>query len=212
VDDVKTIDMQFFGEHDPYMRWRSEAGQQLIQSLVLSEKAKKFAIAREIHITNTFRVTVNSMNIMFSTFLSIALGQLAIHRFNIKSGRLLTRIFSLMTGVIVYLFIDEVLTYNWNMNADEAAVNQGDDYFEGAIEYYDKLRKRNAALYELLGPRGQSMFTKEGNVKGWFGGIFGTTSVPVIKRLEHFEEMKSKKEVLNKKEDNNETDSESLKE
>ncbi len=56
------------------------------------------------------------------------------------------------------------------------------------------------------------MFTKEGDVKGWLGGIFGTTSVPVIKRLEHFEEMKSKKEVLNKKESKNKTDSESMKE
>jgi hypothetical protein len=49
------------------------------------------------------------------------------------------------------------------MNANEAAVNQEEDYFEGAIEYYDKMRKRNAALYDgsqKCGPRGQSMFTK----------------------------------------------------
>ncbi|CAG2121358.1 unnamed protein product, partial [Medioppia subpectinata] len=40
VDDVKTVDLRFKGEHNPYMKWRSAAGKAFIESLVLSERAK----------------------------------------------------------------------------------------------------------------------------------------------------------------------------
>jgi len=173
------------------MKWRTEAGKVLLESLVLSEKAKKFAIAREIHLANTFRFHINSISIIVTTILSIALGQEAINRFRIPRiliYRSAIRLFSLVIGFSVWCLVSEIFNYNWSVNADEAAVNQGEEYYEGAVEYYDKMRKRNAALYVLLGERGKSMFTKEGNVKG----LFGTTSVPVIERLEYLDNLKNK--------------------
>lgn len=80
-------------------------------------------------------------------------------------------------------------SYSWNVSADEAAIAQGPDYYEGAVEYYNKILKRNAALHQLLGSVGRKKFTPEGEMKGLF------SSVPSFqKRLKLIYELKPEEE------------------
>ena len=182
VDDVKFNEVTLFGHtlnESSLSGTKSEALKKLIESLVLSEKAKKFAITREIHFADNYRVFSEMLNIMVSSFAAVGVGQQIILTMNIRGKYLVSFIFrlcSLVLGLGFWFLVRQSYTYGWNIAADEAAVNQGPEYYEGAVEYYQKLIQRNAALYELLGSEGPKRYTKDGEPKGLF------SSVPSLKK------------------------------
>ena len=180
----------------------------LIESLVLSENAKRFAITREIHFADNYRVVTEALNIMFSTMAAVGVGQSMILAMNLRRKYILSLIFricSLVLGIGVWFLIRQLYTYDWNKTADVGAVEQGNDYYEGAIEYYQKIMQRNAALYQLLGSEGPKRYTKNGEPKGLF------TSVPSLeKRLKNINEFKEEMDSKSNENNNESNDSETI--
>ena len=176
-----------------------DALNQLKEALVLSDKAKRFAITREIHLTNNFRVFTETVNILVSSLLGVGLGSHLIIKKNIRQRYLLSfaiRLSFATLGVCIWFIVRQAYHYSWNVAADAKAIHQGSDYYEGALEYYQKVMQKNAALYVLLGNEGQKMYTEDGEEKGLL------STVPSFKkRLEKIEEMNPKDDE--QKEDEN---------
>ena len=193
-EDVKTIDLRFVGEHNPYVRWRSEEGQQLIESLVLSDKAKKFAIARHIHLANNLTLFIDCLNVSLSTIVGLGLAQVAIKRIKVFGKSLgpqvVFRGLSLILGFFVWMKLNQINNYYSGLRADKRTVSLGDDYLNGAIEYYNKLKIRNASFNKLMREEKIKMvFNEDGEVKGLLTAYLLT----IGRRLDYLNALKESK-------------------
>lgn len=148
--------------------WDSDAANSLIDSLVLSNDAKSFAIFREIYAANTNSVLLFSLfkgGIVYSTYLT---GKLLSHRqewiYYLKPWARV--VFYGVIGValsLVYIGISDIYSC-WNdKNMDTSAIKQGINIINGGIEYYDKQLQRNVALRHLMGGEGPPLYEVTGN-------------------------------------------------
>ncbi|CAG2165164.1 unnamed protein product [Oppiella nova] len=190
VDDVKTIDLRFKGEQNPYTKWRSEAGQAFIKSLVLSPNAKKYAIAQRIHSANNVNLFADCLNITVSTAVALGLAQELINR--VKSlktfgQRFVVRSVSLIIGYCLWSTFNQTINYWSSLRADKRTVSLGDDYLEGAVEYYRKLKTRNAAFYRLTeDDSGWKVFTADGEDRG----LLSARLLTISRRLNYLNQLK----------------------
>ena len=173
LEDVKTTDFRFLGEHNPYAKWRSESGQLFLKSVVLSDNAKKFAIGRQIFAANNINVLVDSLNVGLSTVIALGLAQAFLNTrkapfYRTLPAQLVIRTISLCVGFYVWVQMNKVINYFTSLRADKKAISLGDDYLNGAIEYYSKLKVRNSKFIELMDPNLWTMrpFTEEGELRG----------------------------------------------
>lgn len=153
------------------INWESEAGRQLEESLILGENAKKFAIARELFYVKTHHVTVEagiaSGSLMFSFVSCVAASDMFLQ----QAPRLLKSIVYFPIWVLGYIIYtsgkDNYFCYR-DRRADEKAAMLGQEYAEGAVEFYSKLLQRNVALRTLFGENGPKYYTVYGNqVQKW---------------------------------------------
>ncbi|CAG2118017.1 unnamed protein product [Medioppia subpectinata] len=191
IDDVKVNEISILGVNAAELQADEESAQdfqQLIESLVLSENAKKFAITRELHMTSNDRVLNGIFISVVSLFFGVGIGQQIILSRNIRRRYLLSvciRLVSAAIGLTLFLVIREMLYYGWDKAADEAAIKQGYAYFEGAVEYYQKLIQRQEALDNLMAKnklKGESL-------KDTLLTLFDVKGVSNSKRLERVLEL-----------------------
>ncbi|CAG2179498.1 unnamed protein product [Oppiella nova] len=155
VDDIKLSEISIYGVNAEQLEPDSESAEalnQLIQSLVLSENAKKFAITRELHLCNNDRVINGMLTTIFTSFLGIGVAQQIILSTRIRRRHFQSlglRLVFLGIGVFLYLVVREMCYYSWMSSADKAAIAQGEAYYDGAVEYYNKLLQREQALKQL---------------------------------------------------------------
>ncbi|XP_054158809.1 uncharacterized protein LOC128957119, partial [Oppia nitens] len=171
VDDVKTVDLRFFGQHDPYIKWRSPAGQAFIQSLVLSDRAKKYAVGHQILVANNANLALNALNVTTATAVAVGLPYMIITRtklFTAVQHRFIVTAISLVIGYYLWSVVNQLVNYTASSRADKHIVSLGDDdYIDGAIEFLEKLMTRNAAFNVLTEDLPSwRMFTDDGEVKG----------------------------------------------
>lgn len=176
IDDVNLKELQIVGQMaDNFANTsKSDALRQLKEALYLSDKAKRFAITREIHLSNNFKVVFEAMIIAVSMLFGVGLGSHFIVTRNIRRNLLVSfviRLLSAAFGLCLWFISRQMCYYSLNCSADECAVNQGTDYYEGALEYYEKQMQKNAALYALLGESGRKKFTEDGEEKGLFSTV-----------------------------------------
>lgn len=181
------------------IHWSSPDGQALESSLILSDAAQKFAIAREISKANSHQVTLHMAINGTATF---ALYYLA-YSFNRKANlfarplSLRLTLYSLLGSIVftTWLFIKDVTTYRSEESADEKAAGISEEYAKGALEFYTKILQRNLALRSLLGEEGQNLFTASGNARE----NFRTKHVPFVvhrdKAAQRYESLKKSVEV-----------------
>lgn len=148
--------------------WDSRAGELLLQSIVLSEKAKKFAIAREIQYGSTYHVTVETLLRLSFLFMAYASGFCLNHLLQLK--RIMKRwgrgaVFSAIGGTFYLLFLlaDDTYYCRRDVKVDMKAAKYGPEYAEGGVEFYNKLLQRNMALRVLMGSEGDRLYTLYGN-------------------------------------------------
>ena len=136
--------------------------------MVLSDDAKRFAIAREIHRGQT--ISYLSNGIILPIF--IAVGYLT-SRFINKKFVLFKRppvfrlsMYCIMATLVTYtsVLFEDAMKYYTEGGLDEKTCGLGARYAKGGIEYYDKLIKSNIAL-RTLQPDNQAknMFNIQGN-------------------------------------------------
>ena len=149
--------------------WSSSAGEELQNALVLSDKAKAFAIAREIFYVKSFGVHINTVMQTCSLLLAYTSGSVLNDRFlltlRLKPWARFS-VFSLIAvaWLSVYIVVNDTVQCWYDNSVDESAAKLRKIYAEGGFEYYNAVLRRNHALRTLLGSRGKRQFTNYGNV------------------------------------------------
>lgn len=166
VDDVDHSSI-FIGQEK--VDWDSLAGEELQSSLVLSDKAKAFVIAREISYAQLFSVHIETVLQCFCLMLSYYSGQWLNRRMLLTLRlKLWARFLAFstvgVTWLAMYLMLSDAF-HCWHDNrADRTAAGLRKIYAEGGVEYYERVLQRNRTFRTLLGSRGNKMFTRYGNV------------------------------------------------
>lgn len=192
-DQVETALLAIAHTEEP--RWSSREGQSLKKALVLSDKAQRFAIAREIYWANTYYVQVHAAALSLSILNAYFIGNLLnrrlglCHRVPRKVRLVLYTVLAAFSGTM-FLCIKDASSQYWDKQADKNAASMGPDYLQGGIEYYEKMLQRNRALRELMGEAGEKIYTSKGNINHWLR----TPHLPLTYRLDTLREMLDQKQ------------------
>ncbi|RWS01629.1 transmembrane protein-like protein [Dinothrombium tinctorium] len=172
-DKIEDIDTSKINVLNQSIKWSSSAGQQLLDSLLLSENAKKFAIARDIYFCDSFRVHLKSAIISFTVLLPHLIYYAFYHYARLKSKSMFRRrlvyFCSLFIAYVFYNIATDTLTHRYEEIADRKAVlTKESQYYDGAVEFYQKKLQENRAYRKLLGDKGPKWFTESGEEIHYF--------------------------------------------
>lgn len=164
VEDVEKELLLVRGEK---FNFESSIGQELLNSIILSERAQKFAIAREIHACTTQYVYLQALFGAASLYLVYCMASFINTRFNfLKLPRVARFVMYGLTGsigMVNYVMLKDGLAVYNDRAADIATCSMGKVYILGGLEYYEKLLVRNRALRDALGATGKAQYTFYGN-------------------------------------------------
>ncbi|CAN7996918.1 unnamed protein product [Ixodes hexagonus] len=183
TEDVKTSNLSI--RNVPQPMWTTREAQQLKDSLILSERAQKFAIAREIYWCDRYYVHTHSLMLSLAVLNCYVMSYLLNERFQLLH-RVPRKARVLMYGVVAafnataYICLKDATSQYWDRKADESAAALGREYAEGGVEYYQKILQKNRALREMMGKAGESTYTSKGNISR----IFRTDHLPLTHRLD----------------------------
>ncbi|KAI1299220.1 Transmembrane protein [Halotydeus destructor] len=190
TDDINTREVKVFNGQP--VKWDTKTGKKLLDSLVLSPKAQKFAIAREVYQTDSHQVPLECGAILVSMVLAKAMSDVIKKARNMTAkplaARILVYFMATCFGWTNYCLLSDSLNVYYESKADERAVLSGDEYYDGGIEYYTKLLNRNKAFRKFMGASGENYFTPDGDEKD---GLIRTTKIPLTKRLYKINEVKN---------------------
>jgi len=149
--------------------WNSSAGENLCNSMVLSDKAKAFVIGREIYYVKSYSVHIDVLLQCCSLILAYATGGTLNETFMLTLRLKLWARFVLFSTIAVawlfaYIAVNDAVRCWYDNGADESTAKLRKIYAEGGVEYYNAVLRRNVALRTLLGSRGAKEFTYYGNV------------------------------------------------
>jgi hypothetical protein len=148
------------------VNWFTEEGEDLMESLVLSDKAKMFAIAREVQYLKSYYVYNDAFfkSAFFITALSAGMGldRMGRTRRDILARVGICAIVVAVTGVL-YVFGKDTYTCSLDTWADKKAASLSKDFAEGGAEFYSKTMLRNRSLRTLMGAAGSSFYNINGN-------------------------------------------------
>ncbi|KRX71593.1 Transmembrane protein, partial [Trichinella sp. T6] len=142
--------------------------QQLKDTFVLSEEAKRFALQQQLH-------TIWALNwpLIFLTLTALtgilisSLYQFFVNYFHRKKFIFIIRIFIIFyitsSLLSLYLFSLGKLKQFIAHQGVVGALSIGDDYQKGGVEFFEKCLRRNLILRDSLGNHGKEMFTSQGD-------------------------------------------------
>lgn len=168
-------------------------GHDLLDSLVLTDSAKKFAIMREIYSLNYLDAITNA----FVTAGCIVLPAMFAQKINYASKaferlvlqqRILRYLLFYIGGYILYRLLKDPLKHLSAEKADRMAAETSMEYLSGGIEFYEKTLMKHRALEELANSRFKT-YDEKGN-ENYF--LF-PPKLPTLKRLENLQKMKKEK-------------------
>ena len=161
--------LEFFGDQAP--NWKSADGKSFLASLILSDKAKKYAMGEKIAIAKSYECLITHLNVLVSALYSvIALFKVEIvlqdnKRFSFNQRYSIALLFSACLFVFFFCVFKSLADQTSNKAVDqyleECKLNQ--DYIDGGIEYYTKIQARNLAWRNFLGLNGSSVFKTNGD-------------------------------------------------
>lgn len=162
------------------VHWSSPEGLALESSLILSDSAQKYAIAREMAKANTHHVAIQTGLNGAAVFVYYYLTYTFNRRANMFARPLKLRVvlYSLLGSIAftTWLFLKDFTTYRWEEKGDEKAASVSEEYAQGALEFYSKILQRNLAMRSLLGDEGPKLYTSSGNDRE----TFRTKHVPFV--------------------------------
>ncbi|XP_002741440.1 transmembrane protein 177-like [Saccoglossus kowalevskii] len=141
--------------------WESECGKSLAESLILSENARKFYIAREL-------IEANSIQNLIPTFVapvfivaSYVVGEAMKYLVHFIPG--LATVGCACVGLVCYFGISGVVQNRTKTLSDRKVAMLGPEYKEGGLEFYQNLLTRNKNLRSILGKKGIKRYSYYGN-------------------------------------------------
>ncbi|KAH0546999.1 transmembrane protein 177 isoform X1 [Cotesia glomerata] len=169
---VSSIDKDSIVVNDDPVDWTRKDAKELLNALILSDEAKKYAVAREIMMVNNrfiyYEAAANGI-LFFACYNTAS-------RWNETRG-LLEKPFSIRAFFYVcfaafywgiWAMQRDALTRHYEFAADKKLSELGPEYVRGGLEFYDKTLQRNTALRSLLGERGNKLYTAMGNDHSFF--------------------------------------------
>jgi hypothetical protein len=147
--------------------WNTDEGRLLEQSLILSDNAQKFALAREISMVDTHHIyiysAIHSMSLLLYYFLAMAANDSFYGLY--KPGSFRFTVYTLVAAFTygVWAVSRDLLTKHYEKYADERAASLGLNYAKGGAEFYTRIIQRNVAIRGLMGKDGDSLYTQFGN-------------------------------------------------
>ena len=168
-------------------------GRDLLDSLVLTDSAKKFAIMREIYSLNYTNVITNAIISASCILLPAKFAQKVNYSSNAFEKLLLRqrnlRYLAFYAGAyILYRLLKDPLKHLSDGNADRKSAETSIEYLSGGIEFYEKTLMKNKALQELSNSKFRT-YDEKGN-ENYF---LLTPKLPTLKRLENLQKMKKEK-------------------
>lgn len=147
--------------------WSTSGGERLKNSLILSQNAKKFAIARELHGIESDPVVAHALVPSLALSIAYTIGFGINRRLNLyarpRSLRICLYVLASLFGYGVYILGTDMGSVKKEATGDEAVGRMGKEYAEGGVEFYEKVLGRNIALRELMEKEGEALFTVMGN-------------------------------------------------
>jgi len=174
---------------------KSEPGQKFMESLILSEPAKKFSIARELILTDNFRVFIKSISLSMTLLPMYAIGSHLMDLLPANPIKIRALAFFLLcnVGVFVWLLVRTAIENFYQIDADKIVGNINQEYARGGVEFYEKLIQRNLALRSII-PGGEMIYSEQGNQLGFISVL---SELPFTYRKKQLELMLKKYEKEN---------------
>lgn len=168
------------------MRWELPDGKLLQKSLVLSENAQKYAIAREIKMCDTPKRILDIAFSSFCMFLTYAAAKIGNERYNyLTKPRGLRYTYYSLVGLLFYgnyIFMKDVMQVYYESKIDEELKKESQIFAKGGKEFYSCILNRNIALRNIMGKEGTSKYTVFGNENYWFR----QRHLPLVQRRDFF--------------------------
>lgn len=158
----------------------------LKESLVLSDNAKKFALAQQINAVNTFYIYFK-LDVFFLALLGsqtiYQLRHLIIRMGFVGQVMAIVAVCLLMT--VLAIALEKSIESKRIKKADTDAAGLGKEYMDGALEFLEKEILRNKLL-RILVPGDKNKYSENGeNLTRWL-------DLPLGMRLENIKQMKEK--------------------
>lgn len=165
-EDARTSGMEVNGQE---IDWSQPQGAALCEALVLSDRAKAFAMAREVAYCSSNSIWTDGFMKTGIFVLAYSTGFLMNNAFGLRSRlKLWARalFYSVVGGFyfVLYLQAHDIYVAYQDNKADRRAAGLGLAYTQGGVEYYTKVLTRNCALRILMGGEGQRYYTPYGNI------------------------------------------------
>lgn len=143
------------------------AADDLLNSLVFSENAKKFSIAREILMSQKEIPLYRSIETPLVITGFSVITEMARLTFQLPSKPAILTVFlygiSGLMGYSVWFQVRDIMYTYYEKSVDKELSKLGPDYVEGGKEFYEKQLKKNVALRSLLGEQGKNEFNRDGD-------------------------------------------------
>lgn len=149
----------------------STQGKLFSKSMIMDRNAKKFAIAKQLFMADSYSVFVKTGNVLISLFLPMMLIRNLVSKKDLFKKPLTTRLRiylpATLLSVALFYFNNYAINSYYQKKSDSRAFYLGRHYCEGAITYLSKTIERNKILRELI-ENGKRLYTEEGNTKNLF--------------------------------------------
>lgn len=128
----------------------SQEGKDYTESLLLSENAKKFSLAKELYVGDSYRPLLHFTNIALATTGANVVSRAQVKYFKLSNSHITQRMPGyFLSGLLffgLYTLMSEAIDEATQSKACKRAKNLGDDYAAGADEYFRKRAVRDKIL------------------------------------------------------------------
>jgi hypothetical protein len=199
IDDIDKTKLQI---GQKLINWDSPEGKLFADSLILSDNAKRFVIARQVNYLKSLQVYIDNGFLVFFSLLAYWAGHAANVLLHLKRKlptwlRVGAYACFASIGVTLYFLAKDEYFCFLDDKADKRAGEFGKDYMAGGLEYYSKELQRNKALRVILGEYGERIYTPFGN----YVSMWRLRHAPPTTRrekMEFFLEKKIKEQISEK--------------
>ncbi|XP_042860335.1 transmembrane protein 177-like isoform X2 [Penaeus japonicus] len=168
--------------------WSSAKGDSLMKSLILSDEAKKFALAREfVHLDSGEPFVFGAVTAgVVGMGYTIASGLNRNQQFYARPRGLRVIMYGLVSlfSYGMWVFGRDMGTNLYEAEADKTVADLGEKYAQGGLEFYEKVLQRNVALRSLMGTTGEKLYTAYGNDQM----LLRTKHIPFTLRRDFFKQ------------------------
>lgn len=147
--------------------WGTPEADRFLNSLILSENAQLYAMAREIKMAESPKFLLDTFYVLSPVPLYYGFTHQINKQFQLFSRargiRIIVYTLSAVFMTGYYYFFKDFTQVYFEHSVDKQLKELNPIFAEGGKEFYTKLMSRNVALRSLLGKRGEKYFTTLGN-------------------------------------------------